>query len=106
MRQRLCFVIFSYVAGEDLQRDFLSTINKCLEAGHSVDIYTLEWRGDQPKGATIHSIKKQGISLFRQYAYLARFIHDARIKEEYDCVVGFNAIPGLDIYYAKEPCIV
>ena len=105
MKQRLCFVIFSYVAGEDLQRDFLNTINKCLEAGHSVDIYTLEWRGDQPKGATIHSIKKQGIPLFRQYAYLARFVHDARIKEGYDCVVGFNAIPGLDIYYAKEPCI-
>ena len=105
MKQRLCFVIFSYVSGGELQHDFLNTINKCLAAGHSVDIYTLEWRGDQPTGAIIHNIKKQGVPLFRQYAYLAHFVHDARIKEQYDSVIGFNAIPGLDIYYAKEPCI-
>ncbi len=105
MKQRLCFVIFSYVSGVDLQHDFLATIHKCLAAGHSVDVYTLEWRGDQPKAATIHSVKKQGIPLFRQYAHLARSVHEARIKEQYDCVIGFNAIPGLDVYYAKEPCI-
>lgn len=105
MKQRLCFVIFSYISGEDLQHDFLNTINKCLAAGHSVDIYTLEWRGDQPQAATIHSVKKQGVSFFRQYAHLARSVHEARIKEQYDCVIGLNAIPGLDIYYAKEPCI-
>jgi heptose I phosphotransferase len=105
LKQRLCFVICNYVSGIDLHHDFLQTIYKCLTAGHSVDIYTLEWRGDQPKGVTVHCVKKQGASLFRQYAHFARSVHEARVKEQYDCVIGFNPIPDLDIYYAKEPCI-
>ncbi len=105
MKQRLCFVIFSYDSREDFQHDFLTTVHKCLAAGHSVDIYTLEWRGDKPAAAIVHSVKKQGVPLFRQYAHLARCVHEARIKQEYDCIIGFNAIPGLDIYYAKEPCV-
>lgn len=105
MRQRLCFVISSYVSCNDLQREFLMTIDRCQAAGHSVDIYTLDWRGDKPTAATVHIVKKQGVPFFRQYAHLAQSVHEARLKEAYDCVIGFNAIPDLDIYYVKEPCV-
>ena len=105
MKQRLCFVIFRYASTEALHRGFLTAIDRCQAAGHSVDVYTLEWRGDKPQNVTIHIVKKQGAPLFRQYAHLARCVHEARLQASYDCVIGFNAIPGLDIYYAKDPCV-
>lgn len=105
MSQSLCFVIFRYISTDPLHRGFLTAVTRCQKSGHHVDVYTLEWRGDKPDGVNIHIVKKPNTPLFRQYAHLARCVHEARLEKNYDCVIGFNAIPGLDIYYAKEPCV-
>lgn len=103
--QRLCFVVFHYDGHSELQREFLTAITHAAAAGHSIDVYALEWRGSKPANVTLHVVKKPKAPFARQYAHLARSVHLARVEQPYDCIIGINAIPGLDIYYAKEPCV-
>ncbi|OHB67052.1 MAG: hypothetical protein A2Y77_01520 [Planctomycetes bacterium RBG_13_62_9] len=100
----LAFCLFKYFPHGGLQRDMLAVALACQARGYEVDVYTTSWKGDVPTGLRLHLYRPLALtnhSSMRQYhAWLARRLADDRAS----CVVGFNKMPGLDVYYAADGC--
>lgn len=90
----------------------LRIARELVKLGHTVEIYTISWDGEPPPdGILAHVLPVSGLFNYRRYQ---RFIEqayaaiDARraSASSFDFVVGFNRIPGLDAYFAADPCFV
>ncbi|MDI1308261.1 MAG: glycosyltransferase family 4 protein [Methylotenera sp.] len=85
----------------------LRIANDCAKLGHTVTIYTGEWRGDKPQGNVQHIIlPSKGLLNHQRYQCLLDAMHAALKLEPVDFVVGFNRMEGLDAYYAADPCFI
>ena len=103
---RLAFLIFRYFPYGGLQRNFLDIAQLCQSRGHEVFLFTREWSGERPSDINVNVLAPFGLSNHRQ---AIRFVNAAlpRVSQaNVDVVVGFNKMPGLDIYYAGDPCYV
>ena len=101
---KFAFVLFKYFPYGGLQRDCLSIAAACQARGHTVDVYTLSWEGDKPKGLNIHIIPVNEKRNHRKYEAFYQLISPLIHSNQYQAVVGFNKMPGLDVYYAADPC--
>ena len=101
---RIAFCLFKYFPFGGLQRDFLRIAQECLARGHIIDVYTMSWEGEVEPGMGVRTISVKGLTNNQQRQDYIRqvtpFLHDGR----YDCVIGFNKMPGLDVYFAADTC--
>lgn len=102
---KLAFVLFKYFPFGGLQRDMLHIAQTCQARGHEIHIFTLSWTGERPEGMDVHVLPVKRWSNHEKYRVFQRSL--APLFEEYgiDRVVGFNKMPGLDFYYAADPCL-
>ena len=99
-------VLFRYFPFGGMQANFLRIAEACLARGHRIDVYTLDWQGERPDGLNIQIIettKRQNIHRYEQFTGRMR---EVMRTQSYDLVMGFNRMPGLDLYYAADPCFV
>ncbi len=104
---RLAFTMFKYFPYGGLQRDCLRIAELCLEAGAEIDIYAARLQGEPPRmppGMNFFHLPGKGISHHRQYINFAALLREKVKTHGYQAVVGFNKMPGLDLYYAADPC--
>lgn len=104
-RSRLLLVIARYFEFGGLQRDFLRIAQRCTGRGHDVHVLTGGWDGPRPDQITVHVVNTRAVSNHRSNDKLAAHLRRASAADRFDCVVGFNKIPGLDAYYAGDPCL-
>lgn len=101
---KLAFCLFNYFPFGGLQRDFLRIARESMARGHEVHVYTMEWEGEEEPGLVLHLITPRG---WQNHTRVRHFAQDA-LKDikanHFDLVVGFNKMPGLDIYYAADVC--
>ena len=103
-QMKLAVCLFNYFPFGGLQRDFMRIAHECLRRGHSIDVYTMKWDGPrdpllpvtliQPNGWQNHTRRDSFVSQLQPYL----------AQQPYDLVVGFNKMPGLDVYYAADTC--
>lgn len=101
---RFCFVIFKYFPFGGLQRSMRNIAVACVEAGHGVTVYTTQWTGEKIPG--IHIVELVGNkkkTRERDLQFAKAFLKTVDTSC-FDLVVGFNKIPGLDIYYSGDTC--
>jgi len=102
---KLAFVLFKYFPYGGLQRDFFRIAQLCRARGHSVDVFTLRWEGPVPEGFKVHVVSAGGwLGYLGRNLALARAVERAKREEGFGAVVGFNKLPGLDVYFAADPC--
>lgn len=101
---KLAFCLFKYFPFGGLQRDFLQIAQLCQRRGHQIDVFTMDWYGPVPEGLTLHLIKVRGIMHHTRCSRYARKTLTILKRGGYDAVIGFNKMPGLDLYYAADPC--
>lgn len=101
---RLAFSLFKYFPFGGLQRDFLQIALACQKRGHAVRIYTLSWQGDIPWGLEIIVVPVKAMTNHRRYEKFAAWVKRDLGQRPVDRVVGFNKMPGLDVYYSADPC--
>jgi UDP-glucose:(heptosyl)LPS alpha-1,3-glucosyltransferase len=103
MKIALC--LFKYFPYGGLQRDFLQlAILLCQK--HQVEIFTTAWEGEIPEDLLIHTLSVSGLTNHKRMLDFARKAI-ARVEElHFDCVVGFNKLPGVDVYFAADNCYV
>lgn len=101
---KLAFVLFKYFPYGGLQRDFMRIAQLCRERGHAVTVYTLCWEGPIPSGFSVHVVSGGGPGYPGRNRALARAVERDRRAEGFDVVAGFNKLPGLDVYFAADPC--
>ena len=103
---RLAFCLFKYYPYGGLERDFLRIAKACQQCGHTIDVYTMRWQGDMPTGFNINIINAKALTNHQRCKIFSKQLEICLQQQAYDVVIGFNRMPGLDIYYAADPCYV
>lgn len=101
---KFAFLIFKYFPYGGVQRDMLRIARDCVALGHEVTIFTGEWRGEQPSGIHIRLLKARGWLNHHRHTSLIRQMQQKIAQGQFDRIVGFNRMPGLDVYFAADPC--
>jgi UDP-glucose:(heptosyl)LPS alpha-1,3-glucosyltransferase len=100
----LAFCLFKYFPYGGQQRDMLRIALACQARGYEVDVYTTDWQGERPPALRVHLHRPVALAnhgSMRQYhAWLTRQL----AAKPPACVVGFQKMPGLDVYYAADVC--
>lgn len=78
----------------------------CEKQGHSVTIYTGEWRGDFPSNIQVRILPSTGWLNHQRHRSLIKAMHAEITNNPVDAVIGFNRMSGLDVYYAADPCFI
>lgn len=101
---RLVFALYKYFPFGGLQKDMLAIASECAQRGHEVEIICREWSGDKPAhlGVTVLEPSACHISNHRRDAAFAEKLNAIIQKSRPDLLVGFNKIPGVDVYYAAD----
>jgi len=98
-------VIYKYFPYGGLQRDMLRIALELLGRGHKVRVYCMSWQGERPAALEVWSFP--GSALASAVTNNTRFYHRvmaALEQQPVDAVVGFNKMPGLDVYFAGDGC--
>jgi UDP-glucose:(heptosyl)LPS alpha-1,3-glucosyltransferase len=99
---KFAFCIFKYYPYGGLEKSFLNILREAIIRGHNVTIYTRQWQGDVPAGAKVEIISASGLSNHAKCKNFANKLTHVLAAEEYNLVVGFNRMPGLDLYYCGD----
>jgi UDP-glucose:(heptosyl)LPS alpha-1,3-glucosyltransferase len=101
---QLAFVLYKYFPFGGLQRDFMRIALECQQRGHQIRVYTLIWEGDVPPGFEVLVAPVKALFNHRRNEKLLAWMQADLAKRPVDRLVGFNKMPGLDVYYAADGC--
>ncbi len=103
---RFAFCIFKYFPYGGIQRDLLKVVRECRARGHAVKVFTLRWEANPVDDLDVEVIPIVGLNRHSQYGHFAEAVAQAVENDNFDLIVGFNKMPGLDVYYAGDSCYV
>ncbi|MFT6300420.1 MAG: UDP-glucose:(heptosyl)LPS alpha-1,3-glucosyltransferase [Saprospiraceae bacterium] len=101
---KLAFCLYKYSPFGGMQRNFLKIAKECADRGHKVVVYTMDWQGEQPDFLEIVQVQLSAINSTRKYKKFSAWLGRNLNNESIDLMVGFNKMPGLDVYYCGDPC--
>jgi len=101
---KLAFCLFKYFPFGGMQRDFLRIARECRDRGHEVHVYTMSWEGAKEPGFHIHLIPAAGLQNHSRIKSYVKQLQTILAHEQYDKIIGFNKMPGLEVYYAADVC--
>ena len=101
----IALVIVRYFDFGGLQNEMLRIAKVLIERGHKVEVITSDWEGDDVDSIERHIVPITAKINHKKIQQLADILRQ-RVKEKhFDCVIGFNKIPGLDFYFAGDVCL-
>lgn len=101
---KLAFCLFYYFPYGGQQRDFLKIAEICERRGHSVHLFVMDLAGELPAGFEVTVVPGRGFSNHRRCLDFSRQVGQLLDRGQFDAVVGFSKMPGLDVYYAADTC--
>jgi UDP-glucose:(heptosyl)LPS alpha-1,3-glucosyltransferase len=101
---RLAFALFKYFPFGGLQQDMLRIALAAVERGHSVKVFCGQWQGEVSSQFEVVSVPMGGGSNASKDASFVTGLTAALKQHEIDLLVGFNRMPGLDVYYGADSC--
>ncbi len=102
---RFAFCIFTYkYLHRGLERDFTRIIAACQERGYKVDVFTMHWQGIIPENLRVIIVPARGFTNHGRAASFVKNLPKFLNSADYDAIVGFQRMPGLDVYYAADMC--
>ncbi len=101
---KLAFCLFKYFPWSGLARDFLRIAQECHRRGHEPHVYTREWQGDRPAGIPINALPVSALANHGKDKSFYRQFQEIAARQHFDAIIGFNKMPGLDLYYCADVC--
>jgi len=101
---KLAFCVYKYFPYGGMQRNLIAIAKACMAAGHEVEVFCGPWEGEPLEGAKSHLFKAKGFTNHSRNKSLSEQFLAAIECSQFDLVVGFNKMPGLDWYYAADGC--
>ena len=101
---KLAFCLFKYFPYGGLQRDFLRIALECQQRGFRIRVYTLSWQGEIPRGFDVVIVPVNALTNHTRYERYSEWVADHIAENPVTGTVGFNKMPGLDVYYAADAC--
>ncbi|QLF94146.1 glycosyltransferase family 4 protein [Pseudomonas sp. ABC1] len=100
----LAFVLYKYFPFGGLQRDFLRIALECQARGHAIRVYTPIWEGEVPAGFDVRVAPVKALFNHWRNEKFTTWVQADLARDPVERVVGFNKMPGLDVYYAADGC--
>ncbi|KAF1070310.1 MAG: Lipopolysaccharide core biosynthesis protein RfaG [Pseudomonas citronellolis] len=100
----LAFVLYKYFPFGGLQRDFMRIALECQARGHAIRVYTPIWEGEVPAGFDVRVAPVKALFNHRRNEKFSAWLAADLARDPVDRVIGFNKMPGLDVYYAADGC--
>jgi UDP-glucose:(heptosyl)LPS alpha-1,3-glucosyltransferase len=101
---KFAFCLFEYVPFGGMQRDLLRIVEVCRRRGHRVDVFARYWQGDLPDDLRVSILPGRGLTNHRRCESFAAGLKEFLAAKDYDVIVGFNKMPGLDVYFEADAC--
>ncbi|MBU1398852.1 MAG: glycosyltransferase family 4 protein [Proteobacteria bacterium] len=103
-RYRLAFCLFEYITFGGMQRDLLRIARTCMSRGHQVNLFCSAWKGEIPDDINVSLLAGQGLANHLRCKSFVKKVLKHLDTDKYDAVIGFNKMPGLDLYFAADSC--
>jgi len=103
---KLAFCLFKFFPYGGLERNFLRVAQICAGRGHSIHVYTMSWEGPKPDNYNISIIPVKHWSNHGKNEIFATKVNHLIRQNNFDLIIGFNKMPGLDLYYSADPCFI
>lgn len=100
----LAFCLYKYFPFGGLQRDLLRIASACHSRGAKVRVYTFSWQGECPDWIELCIVPKKGWTSQGKNRHFLAWVQDHRAAHPAKALIGFNKMPGLDVYYAADGC--
>ena len=100
----IAFALYKFFPYGGLQRDMLRIAEACVARGATVTVYCAEWQGERVDGVRAVILPVRGLSNHARNRNFSEALQVQLQKDRPDLVVGFNKMPGLDVYYAADTC--
>ncbi len=109
-KMKLAFCIFKYYPFGGLEKNFLRALEETSSRGHSVCVFTMGWEGNLPEfvvknNIRIVPVKAYGLTSHGRCRSFATKVKPLLQAGKFDIVLGFNRMPGLDLYYCADVCL-
>ncbi|MBB3047317.1 UDP-glucose:(heptosyl)LPS alpha-1,3-glucosyltransferase [Litorivivens lipolytica] len=98
------FALFKFFPFGGLQRDMLAIARACIERDHRVTVFCGKWEGERPDDIAVVEVPVAGLTNHARDRSFADALPAAVAASDIDRLVGFNKMPGLDVYYAADSC--
>jgi len=102
MRLAIALEHYSPVCG--LSRDVRAIVQELVLRGHQCRLYCQSWEGERIAGADLRPAPVSGFNRHRRSQRFLAWVQADLASEPVDGVIGFTRMPGLDVYFADEPC--
>ncbi|CBG90884.1 glycosyltransferase family 4 protein [Citrobacter rodentium] len=100
----IAFCLYKFFPFGGLQRDFLRIAQTVAARGHQVRVYTQSWEGEHPAEFEIVQVPVKSRTNHGRNAEYHAWVQAHLREHPVDRVVGFNKMPGLDVYFAADVC--
>jgi UDP-glucose:(heptosyl)LPS alpha-1,3-glucosyltransferase len=101
---RIAFAVVKYFPYGGMQRNTLRIARACARRGHRVHIFASAWDGPRPEELEVELLRVRAWTNHDRNRRFGQAVREAVAGAGFDCVVGSNRLPGLDVYYAGDPC--
>ena len=102
---KIACVLFNYFPYGGLSRDMLRIAYQLTRRGHTVVIVTGQWNGELPKDIKVEIIQLPICYTNHGRAkWFDKLFQTYKKNNNFDLVVGFNRMTGLDVYYVADVC--
>ena len=102
--KKIAVLLYRYFPYGGLQKDFLEVAKELNSRQIQFTVFTRKWEGSIPEDFSVKEIGERGLTNFSKNK---NFVKDSSLAlQEYnpDLVLGFNKMPGLDLYFAADTC--
>ncbi len=104
MKLRLAFLLYKYFPYGGMQRDFARFVQEVQKRGHHCRVYYITWQGAPLPDADLRQVPAKALSNHRRNERYSDWVQKDLAADPVDGVIGFNKMPGLDVYYAADSC--
>lgn len=101
---QLAFCLFKYFPFGGMQRDFMRIAVACQRRGHAIRVYVLSWEGEVPAGFEVVIVPVRALTNAARYEKYVEWVAEDLRARPAGRIVGFNKMPGLDVYFAADSC--
>lgn len=101
---KIAMLLFRVFPHGGLQTDCRRIAEKCVRRGHDVTVFCGDWDGPAFPGAQSRLISCKCLSNHRSAQCFEAKVNAILQRENFDVVMGFNRMAGLDVYFAADSC--
>ncbi|GMQ91613.1 MAG: glycosyltransferase family 4 protein [Gammaproteobacteria bacterium] len=103
-KYKFAFIVSLFFEYGGMQRTLFRVAEECSRRGHEVHVLTGGWIGEKSDNIEVHEFDTRAPTNVWSNDILLKKVRQHIAGNDYDCIVGFTKIPGLDVYYAGDPC--